>query len=84
MSRDGSVGTATGYGLNDGGVGVRVCLVQTLFGAHPASYPVGIGGAFLRDIDNWFFYRPNPFSRTMALESTEPLTDRSTGNLHLS
>jgi hypothetical protein len=27
-----------------------------------------------------FFSLPNPFSRTMALESTQPLTEMSTGN----
>jgi hypothetical protein len=43
-------GIATGYGLDDRGVGVRVSvgfsllhIVQTGFGAHPASYPVGTG-----------------------------------------
>jgi hypothetical protein len=28
-----------------------------------------------------FFYCPNPSSRTMALESTQPLTEMSTRNL---
>jgi hypothetical protein len=52
MSRDGAVGIATGYGLDDRGVGVRVPIgsrifskrsVQTGSGAHPASYPMGTG-----------------------------------------
>jgi hypothetical protein len=51
-SRDSSVGIATGYGLEDGGVGVRVPVrqqfsllhvVQTSSGVHPTSYP-GVGG----------------------------------------
>jgi hypothetical protein len=50
-----SVGIATGYGLDDGGVGVRVPVGSRIFssprrtdrsGAHPASYPVGTGGSF--------------------------------------
>jgi hypothetical protein len=54
-SRDSSVGIATGYGLDDRGVGVRVPvgseysllhIVQTGSGAHPASYPMGTGGSF--------------------------------------
>jgi hypothetical protein len=49
------VGIATGYGLDDLGVGVRVPVeqefslvhvVQTGFGAHPASYPMRTGGSF--------------------------------------
>jgi hypothetical protein len=32
----------------------------------------------MRSLD--FFNRPNPSSRTMALGSTQPLTDMSTGN----
>jgi hypothetical protein len=50
-SRDSSVGIATGYGLNDRGVGVRVPVgtlrhvIQTDSGAHPA-YPMGTGGDF--------------------------------------
>jgi hypothetical protein len=52
-SRDSSVGIATGYGLEDGGVGVRVpawqeCsllhVVQTGSGVHPTSYTMGTGG----------------------------------------
>jgi hypothetical protein len=51
-SRDGSVGTATGYGLDDEGVGVRVPLgsrsllhvIQTGSVVHPTSYPMGTGG----------------------------------------
>jgi hypothetical protein len=55
MSRDSAVGIATGYGLDDRGVGVRDQLgqnfyllhaVQTGSGVHPASYPVGTGGSF--------------------------------------
>jgi hypothetical protein len=54
-SRDSSVGIATGYGLDDGWVGVLVPvgpkifsspLVQTGSQAHPASYPMGTGGSF--------------------------------------
>jgi hypothetical protein len=49
------VGIATGDGLDDGEVGVRVPVglnfslhhvVQTGYGAHPASYPMGNGGSF--------------------------------------
>jgi hypothetical protein len=54
-SRDSAVGIATGYGLDDRGVGVRIpvgsrilssSLVQTGSGAHSSSYPVGTGGPF--------------------------------------
>jgi hypothetical protein len=53
-SRDSSVGVATGYRRDDGGVGTRVPArqefshfhVQTDSGAHPVSYPMGTGGAF--------------------------------------
>jgi hypothetical protein len=53
-SRCSSVTIVTGYGLDDGCLGVRFpavagnfCLlnrVQTGSGAHPACYPKGIGG----------------------------------------
>jgi hypothetical protein len=43
MSRDGAVGIASGYGLEDQGVGVRVPVGS---GAHPASYLIGTGGSF--------------------------------------
>jgi hypothetical protein len=55
MSRESAVGIATGYGLDGGGVGVRVPLgarfsplhvAQTDCGAHPASYPIHTGGSF--------------------------------------
>jgi hypothetical protein len=41
-----SVGIVTGYGLDDGEVGVRVLVGSRIFssprrGAHPGSYPVG-------------------------------------------
>jgi hypothetical protein len=48
-------GIATGYGLNDQGIGVRdavrqeflvLHVVQTGSGAHPASYPMDTGGSF--------------------------------------
>jgi hypothetical protein len=50
-----AVGIATGYGLDDRGVGARVpigsrqefsllCGVQTGSAVHPASYPMGTGG----------------------------------------
>jgi hypothetical protein len=51
--RDSAVGIATGYRLDDRGVGVRVLagwrfsllhVVQTGSGVHPTSYPMGIGG----------------------------------------
>jgi hypothetical protein len=50
-----AIGTATGYGLDDRGVGVRVPVgprifssprVQTGSGAHPTSYPTGTGDSF--------------------------------------
>jgi hypothetical protein len=52
-SQDSSVGIATGYGLDDRGVGVLVPVgqelsllhvVQTGSGVHPTSYPMGTGG----------------------------------------
>jgi hypothetical protein len=56
MSRDSSVGIATGYGLDDRMFGVRFPVragnfslrhyVQTGSGAHPASYPMGTEGSF--------------------------------------
>jgi hypothetical protein len=55
MSRGSVVGIATGYGLDDQGVGVRVPIgseflllhvVQTGSEAHPTSYPMGTGGSF--------------------------------------
>jgi hypothetical protein len=54
-SRDSTVGIATGYGLDDQGVEVRVPEGARIFtfpcrqigsGAHPASYPMGNGGSF--------------------------------------
>jgi hypothetical protein len=59
MSRDGSVGIAFGYGLDDWGSRVRFPAeagnfslyhrVQNGFGTHPASYSVGTGGSFPGD-----------------------------------
>jgi hypothetical protein len=55
LSRDSAVGTAAGHGLDDQEVGVRVPVgqefsllhvVHTGSGAHPASYPMGIGDYF--------------------------------------
>jgi hypothetical protein len=56
MSRDSSVGIATGYGLDDRMIGIRFPAragnfslryhVQNGSGAHPASYPIGTGGSF--------------------------------------
>jgi hypothetical protein len=48
---DSAVGIATGYGLDDREVGVRVPVGSRIFssarsGAHPASYPMGTGGSF--------------------------------------
>jgi hypothetical protein len=57
-SRDNAVGIATGYGLDDQGVGVRVPVGARIFsspqrqtgsGVHPASYPMGTGGSFHGD-----------------------------------
>jgi hypothetical protein len=54
-SRDSAVGIATGYGLDDGWVGVRVPvgsrfsplhMVHNSSGAHPASYPMCTLGSF--------------------------------------
>jgi hypothetical protein len=59
MSRDSVVGIATGYGLDDRGVGVRIPVgqefsllhvVQTVSGTHPASYAMGTGVSFLRGV----------------------------------
>jgi hypothetical protein len=56
MNRNSVVGTATGYGQDDRGVGVRVPVrqefslfhvVHTASGAYPASYPMETGGSFL-------------------------------------
>jgi hypothetical protein len=57
-SRDSPVGIATGYGLDDREVGVRVSVgarnfsllhvVQIGSGAHPTSYPMGTGDSFPR------------------------------------
>jgi hypothetical protein len=57
LSRDGSVGVALGYGLEDRGSGVRFPAgagnsslrhrVQNGSGAHPASYPMGTGALSL-------------------------------------
>jgi hypothetical protein len=55
MRRDGAVGIATTYGLDDRGVGVRVPvgsefsllhIVQTDSGVHPTFYPMGTRGSF--------------------------------------
>jgi hypothetical protein len=52
-SRDNAVGIVTGYGLDDGGVGVRVPVeaeisilpvVETGYEIHPASYSMGTEG----------------------------------------
>jgi hypothetical protein len=54
-SRNSAVGIATGYGLFDRGVGVRVQVgtrlfllhvIQTGSGAHPVSHPMGTGSSF--------------------------------------
>jgi hypothetical protein len=55
-SRDSVVGVATGYGMDDRGVGIRVWIesrifflvhvVQTGFEAQPTSYTMGTGGSF--------------------------------------
>jgi hypothetical protein len=54
-SRDSVVGIATGYGLNDNEVEVRVsvgsriltsCVVNIGSGVHPTSYSLGTGGSF--------------------------------------
>jgi hypothetical protein len=68
-SRDSAVGKATGYVLDDGGVGVRVPVgsrfsllhvVQTGSGAHPASYPMGTRGSFLggKAAEAWSYNSP--------------------------
>jgi hypothetical protein len=55
MSRDSVVGIATGYGLDDRGVGVLVPVMARLFllhviqtgsGVYPTSYRKGTGGSF--------------------------------------
>jgi hypothetical protein len=53
-SQDSVVGIATGYGLDDRRIGVRVPVfsrnsllhVETGSGVHPTSYPMGTGGSF--------------------------------------
>jgi hypothetical protein len=56
-SRDSIVGRTTGYGLDNREVGVRVLVGSRIFSspqhpdwlwAHPASYPMGTKGSFLR------------------------------------
>jgi hypothetical protein len=56
-SRDSVIGIATGYGLDDRGVGVRVPVESRIFssprcpdrsGVRPTSYPMGTGGSFPR------------------------------------
>jgi hypothetical protein len=59
ISRNGSVGIATGFGLDDRMIGVRFPvaavnfshghLVHTGSEAHPASYPIGTGASFPGD-----------------------------------
>jgi hypothetical protein len=53
--RDSAVSIATGYGLDDRGVGVRVPVGSRIFfphvvqigsGVHPTFYPMGTGGSF--------------------------------------
>jgi hypothetical protein len=55
LELDSAVGMATGYGLDNGGVGVQVPvgsrislfhIVQTSSRANPASYPMGTGRSF--------------------------------------
>jgi hypothetical protein len=55
VSRDSAVGVATGYGLDDSEVGVRVPVGSRIitsprrpngFGVHPTSYPKGTGSSF--------------------------------------
>jgi hypothetical protein len=53
MSQDSSVGTATGYVLDDCVLYLAWAenfslhhLIQTRHGAHPISYPVGMGRSF--------------------------------------
>jgi hypothetical protein len=56
MSQDSSVGIATSYGMDDRMIGFRFPAragnfslrhhVQTSYGAHPASYPMGTGSPF--------------------------------------
>jgi hypothetical protein len=54
-SRDSAAGIATGYGLDDRGVGVRVLVGSRIFyshfvesdpGVHPTFYPMDTGGFF--------------------------------------
>jgi hypothetical protein len=55
QKKDSAVGIATGYGLDDGGVGLRVSVGSRMFSfprrsyrlwGHPASYPMGTGVSF--------------------------------------
>jgi hypothetical protein len=57
QNRDSAVGIATGYGLDDRGVGVRVPVGSRILSSprrldrlwvHATSYPVGTGGSFPR------------------------------------
>jgi hypothetical protein len=58
VSQNSAVGIATGYGLDDQMIGIQFPVgagnfslrhrSQTGSGSHPASYPVGTGGAFSR------------------------------------
>jgi hypothetical protein len=62
VSHDSAVGIATGYGLDDGGVGFRVPvrarfsplhIIQIGYGVHSASYPMGTGGSITGDKAAW-------------------------------
>jgi hypothetical protein len=51
--QDISVSIATGYELDDRGIGVRIPVVSRIFqtgsGVHPAYYPMGTGDSFTED-----------------------------------
>jgi hypothetical protein len=83
-SRDNGAGIATGYGLEDRVVGVRVTMraiyfplhsVQTGSEAHPVSYPRDMGNSFPGDIA----------ARALICDIHLPLAQRPTilGSIHL-
>jgi hypothetical protein len=71
MRRNGVIGRATGYWLDDRVVGVQVSVgagfsplqvVQTISGTHPASYPMDTWGSFSGGKTVWAWSWPLTFN----------------------